>query len=97
MRKGEIAISVVVIIALSLIVLISLAVMLVEQFGRANTTLGDCQNLHGGTCTLQSACQASEGKIITGVNCAASTMQKTESGRQLISFPPGGTICCVTA
>jgi hypothetical protein len=95
MKKGEIAISVIIVIALGLIVLITLAVMLVSSTGDAQRVTDACEDTYGGTCMAKSRCTSSGGGIIGGVSCSADLTNEFDNGWAVESFPIGGGACCV--
>lgn len=95
-RRGEIAISVVVVIALGLLVLVMLAVLLNQGFRRAETATSSCQDTYSGACMAESDCRAAEGRVVSRAGCEGATTYEYESERYVWSFPQGGTVCCVT-
>lgn len=95
MRRGEIAISVVIVIALGLIVLMVLGVVLSGQFRNLTQTVDNCQEQWQGTCMSPSSCQAQNGRQVNA-DCGASTRQEASDDWLIETFPQGGTVCCVT-
>lgn len=95
MRRGEIAISVIILIALGLLVLTILAAMLVTSGERARETTGACEDTYGGVCTTKTACINTGGRIVGGVTCNKELSTEYESGWVIEQFPSGGAACCV--
>lgn len=95
MKRGEIAISVVIVIALGLIVLITLAIALNQGFTDLEETTGSCDTLEG-TCMTASACQGAGGKVVSSNACTAEFTRNYENTWRVESYPVGGGVCCVT-
>ncbi|MFT4250656.1 MAG: hypothetical protein ACMXYD_04820 [Candidatus Woesearchaeota archaeon] len=95
MKKGEIAISVIILVALGLLVLITLAVMLVSSAGDARTVTDACEDTYGGFCTDRRTCLAEGGRIVGTVSCQTEFSQQYENRWEIQSFPIGGGVCCV--
>ncbi len=96
MKRGVIAINVVVIVALGLLVLIILATMLVQKTTTARNTFSACQETYKGTCMPKTECDVRGGGVISDVDCAQGSASSSDEGWVLVSFPKGGTVCCVT-
>lgn len=94
MKRGEIAISVVIIIALGLIVLITLATLLVGSGERVQNVTSACEDTYGGTCTTRTACLADGGRIVGGVTCSEEYTTEYDSTWTVEQFPDGGGVCC---
>lgn len=96
MRRGEIAIGVVIVIALGLIVLISLATLLINSTDRARETTNACADTYGGSCMTKQNCQANDGRVIGGISCNADFSKEYNNDWGIYSYPSGGGVCCVT-
>ena len=91
MRKGEIAISVIIVIALGLLVLITMAILLGDAFRKVDDATNSCQR---GVCMTRAACIA-EGGIMEGGSCDEDLTTNYDGGWQATTFPAGGATCCV--
>ena len=95
MKKGEIAISVIIIVALGLIVLITLAVLLVGSTGEVREVTDACENTYGGHCTDRRSCIDSGGRVVGTVSCQTEFTQQYNNRWEIQSYPLGGGVCCV--
>lgn len=95
MRKGEIAISVIIVIALGLLVLITMAILLGDAFRRVDDQTSSCQDTYRGVCTTRADCVSQGGQVVGGVSCGGDLTTNYDGGWQAISFPAGGATCCV--
>lgn len=95
MRNGEVGIGVVVVIALGLLVLVILAILLGSQFGNLDDQLSSCEAQRG-QCTTRSACLQAGGQVISGASCTQDVVHEYTGGWGAITFPVGGSTCCVT-
>ncbi len=97
MKKAEIAIGVVIVIALGLLVLISLAVLLVSQVNQAEDGLSQCTDTYGGVCTLRTSCIEGGGRVMGLGSCTMEQTTERISGTNWagLNFALGGSACCV--
>jgi len=94
MRKGEIGIGVIVVIALGLMVLIILAIMFGQTAIRAEEQTNSCQDTYRGVCTTRSACIQQGGQVVSGISCTQELTTEYSGGWQALTFPSGGATCC---
>ena len=96
MKRGEIAITTIILIALGLIVLTLLASLLVGSFQRGSDTIDACQETYGGNCERSTTqCIGQGGRVVGGTNCEANQVTSANN-RDFISFGSGGEVCCVS-
>ncbi len=96
MRRGEIAISVVIVIALGLLALISLATLLVSSGDQARQTTTACEDTYGGTCTTRTACiDQMNGRVVGAAGCNEHYTTNYGTEWRIQEFPTGGGVCCV--
>lgn len=95
MRRGEIAITTVIVVALGLLVLTILAITLTSSTRNLDQNVNDCKKIYDGSCMAESQCEMMQGKTVSGVRCDDTTTYKY-THTVIESFPEGGTVCCVT-
>lgn len=97
MKKGEIGITVIIIIALGLIVLTILSVLLVASFSDVEQTRTACEDTYGGACMPHSSCIDSGGRVVAPGTCGDEVQTTSYGGSSwnTISFNLRGDVCCI--